>query len=205
MTESHTPNSAVASDHTLMRRLHSGEEDAATALYLRYAHRIRKLAEAQLGSDLSRRVDAEDVVQSVFRTFFRRSRTGSYEVPQGEELWKLFLVISLNKIRSTAAHHRSQKRSVRHTSALGDRDVAMNDHEQQQCFDTLRLVIDEVLAELPTTHREIISLRIDGHEVNDIAERLNRAKRTVERVLQNFRQRLASIIEGELPELGQEL
>jgi RNA polymerase sigma-70 factor (ECF subfamily) len=188
-----------------MRRLESGEDDAATALYLRYAHRIRKLAQVQLGSELAQRVDADDVVQSVFRTFFRRSRKGSYEVPEGEELWKLLLVISLNKIRSTAAFHRSSKRNVRHTSPLGDRDVAINAHEEQESYDTLRMVIDELLADLPKTQREIIALRIDGREVNDIATRTKRAKRTVERVLQNFRERLAKTIAGEMPGLSEEL
>ena len=158
-----------------------------------------------MGSELGRRVDADDVVQSVFRTFFRRSRKGGYEVPEGEELWKLFLVISLNKIRSTAAYHRSAKRNVRNTSALGERDVAASASEEQEGYDTLKMVIDELLAELPVTQREIIALRIDGHEVNDIAERSKRAKRTVERVLQNFRQRLAQIIERDMPDLGKEL
>ena len=143
MTESLPNTPPTSSDHTLMRRLKSGEEDAATALYLRYAHRIHKLAEAQLGSELGRRVDADDVVQSVFRTFFRRSRKGGYEVPEGEELWKLFLVISLNKIRSTAAYHRSAKRNVRNTSALGERDVAASASEEQEGYDRLKMVIDE--------------------------------------------------------------
>jgi hypothetical protein len=34
-------------------------------------------------------VDAVDLVQSIFRTFFRRVRRGCYDVPDGEELWKL--------------------------------------------------------------------------------------------------------------------
>jgi predicted transcriptional regulator len=48
-------------------------------------------------------------------------------------------------------------------------------------------------------------MRINGFEVNDISEKLKRAKRTVERVLQNFRQRLASIIKQEIPGLSGEL
>jgi RNA polymerase sigma-70 factor (ECF subfamily) len=194
-----------ASDHTLVRRLQHGEGDAATAIFMRYAHRVRKLAEAQLGAGLGRRVDPEDVVQSVFRTFFRRTRHGHYEVPQGEELWRLLLVISLNKIRSTAAHHRSAKRDVRNTAGLGEREVVSNAHEEEECYLILKMVIDELLADLPDYQREMIALRIDGHEVAEIATRTKRAKRTVERVLQNFRVRLAGIIQQELPALASEL
>ena len=80
-----TDNSASEpSDGSLLRRLRKGEQDAATRLYLRYARRLHGLATAQTGQDLKSRVDPEDIVQSVFRTFFRRAQEGHYEVPDGE-------------------------------------------------------------------------------------------------------------------------
>jgi hypothetical protein len=72
------------SDAVLLRRLHGGQADAASTLYLRYALRIRRLAEEQLGAGLSRRLDPEDIVQSVFRTFFRRTKCSNFNVPEEE-------------------------------------------------------------------------------------------------------------------------
>ena len=95
------------SDSTLLRRFQEGEADAATAIYLRYAKRLQRLAESQTGGELAVRLDPEDVVQSVFRTFFRHAAEGHYEIPDGEELWKLFLVIALNKIRTLGHYHRA--------------------------------------------------------------------------------------------------
>src|SRR5438552_7748541 len=92
------PDPPPATDASLLRRFRSGEDDAATELYRRYAARLLDLAAAKASPDLKRRVDPEDIVQSVFRTFFRRAALGEYEVPDGDELWKLFLVIGLNKI-----------------------------------------------------------------------------------------------------------
>ena len=49
-------------------------------------------------SDEGRTIDEigrEEIVQSVFGSFFRRARSGDYDVPVGDELWKLFLVIAL--------------------------------------------------------------------------------------------------------------
>ena len=44
------------SDHSLLRRFRHGSQDAATQLYLRYAQRLRALAQAQCSAELARRV-----------------------------------------------------------------------------------------------------------------------------------------------------
>ena len=59
----------------------------------------------------------------------------------------------------------------------------------------LRMVIDEVLERLPEAHRKMVELRIEGHEVAEIAGEVGRSKRSVERVLQEFRTRLGSLIQ----------
>src|SRR3954470_24029280 len=94
------PDAPAPSDGSLLRRLRVGSEDAATALYLRYASRLRHLTAANTSPQLARRVDADDIVQSVFRAFFDGAGQGLYDVPAGEDLWKLLVVIALNKIRS---------------------------------------------------------------------------------------------------------
>jgi RNA polymerase sigma-70 factor (ECF subfamily) len=160
-------------------------------LYLRYAKRLHGLATAQTGADLNARLDPEDIVQSIFRTFFRRAYEGHYEVPDGEELWKLFLVIGLHKIRDAAAFHRAGKRSVDRTIGMsfssGDLDPAAPDGFAEQ---TLRLVIDDLLKSLSESQREIIILRLDGAQMEEIAAKTQRSLRTVERTLQKFRELL---------------
>lgn len=184
-----------ASDHSLLRRLRTGDEDAATAMYVKYAERLRMLANRQFSRDLSARVEADDIVQSVFRTFFRRVAKGEYVVPEGEELWKLFLVIALNKIRKVGAYHRAARRDVRQTlggDALDDRGATVADEAP---LAVLGMVIEELLAHLPEASRVIVRMRIEGYEVSDIAAQTGRAKRSVERLLQGFRQQLADMIQ----------
>src|SRR5215213_3826967 len=101
------------SDRSLLFRLKGGQQDAATQLYMRYAQRLRALVRSRCSSQLSRRLEPDDIVQSVFRRFFRRVLQGDYDVPPGEELWGLLLVIALNKIRTEEAFHRAGKRDVR--------------------------------------------------------------------------------------------
>ncbi|MCA9206127.1 MAG: sigma-70 family RNA polymerase sigma factor [Planctomycetales bacterium] len=184
-----------SSDAALLSRFRRGEEDAATALYLRYARRLARLAERQTGSQLATRFDPEDVVQSVFRTFFRRAAQGHYQIPEGDELWKLLLVIALNKVRAWGEFHRAAKRNVDQTGPLADVDTETGDDER--ALRTLRMTIDDLLGKMPESQREMIALRIEGCEVNEIAERTQRSKRSVERTLQAFRERLNKTLQAD--------
>ena len=183
-----------SSDQSLVARFQGGSQGAASALYARYARRLTALARAKCGADLAARVEAEDIVQSVFGSFFRGAKDGGYSAPAGEELWGLLLVITLNKVRAKGAHHRAAKRDVRRT--LSGDELAAVGHEppgdDTASAALLGLVVEEVLAALPEGHRPVVRLRIEGHEVAEIAAATGRSKRTVERILQEFRGRMAT-------------
>lgn len=182
-----------ASDQWLLSRFRRGSEDAATAIYLRYANRLRMLASRQFGPELAPRLDPDDIVQSVFRTFFRRAARGEYQAPDGEELWRLLLVIALHKIRGQAVHHRAAKRDVGATVGCSPQELqnVAGEADFSSLVD-LRMVVEESLASLPKEHRTIIELRIVGDQVEEIAAKTGRAKRSVERILQSFRKSLAA-------------
>src|SRR3954462_2301268 len=150
MTEQARDVPDAPSDRSLLRRLRGGSEDAATQLYRRYAHRLRALARANTSAHLARRVDAEDIVQSVFRIFFTAASQGLYDVPAGEDLWKLLLVIALNKIRAEGVFHRAAKRDARANPELDPPDTGpepADDDEFATSF--LRLVVNDTLENLP--------------------------------------------------------
>jgi RNA polymerase sigma-70 factor (ECF subfamily) len=186
------------SDRSLLRRLRGGSGDAATQLYLRYAHRLRALARTSCSADLARRVDVEDIVQSVFGSFFRGASRGDYDVPDGEELWKLLLVIALNKIRAKGAYHHAAKRDVRLTAGgEGLERLAESPAEQDEAaYAVLRMTVDEALDRLPPQYSQMLALRIEGYEVAEIAAQVKRSKRTVERILQECRKSLADLLGG---------
>jgi RNA polymerase sigma-70 factor (ECF subfamily) len=187
---------AVPSDGSLLRKLRQGDQEAARVLYLRYAGRLRALARSKSSPDLAGRVDDDDIVQSVFGSFFRGVIHGSYDVPAGEELWNLFLVIALNKIRAKGAHHRAAKRDVRLTTsdeAIGESADPLSSDRQASVL--LRLAVEEVLQQLPEGQGEIIRLRMQGYEVAEIAQMTGRAKRSVERNLQKGRTELGRLLE----------
>ena len=149
------------------------------------------------GWAVSARLDADDIVQSVFRTFFRRVADGCYDVPPGDELWQLLLVLALNKIRSQATYHRAKKRDVGATvsaeQVAGASDASRGDDERS--LQILELTVEEALHELPPSHQQMIRMRIEGHSVQEIADETERAKRSVERVLKNFRDRMQKLVQ----------
>lgn len=193
------------SDHELLSRFRKGQREAATQLYVRYADRLCALAAAQCAPDLKTKVDPEDIVQSVFRTFFRRAAEGQYAVPEGDDLWKLFLVIALNKIRATGAYFHAAKRDTRSTVSGQSFEhllAARPNQGDHVALSLLEMVIEEVLEKLPESQRQVIVLRMEGHEIDEIAATTGRAKRSVERILQGFRQSLSRDLPDEAPEVS---
>jgi|SRR5580700_9855771 RNA polymerase sigma-70 factor, ECF subfamily len=178
------------SDRSLLELYRSGDQQAALAIYSRYASRLRALAASECATDLRVRFDPEDIVQSVFRTFFAQLRQGSYDVPDGEELWGLLFVMALHKIRNQANFHRAAKRDIGQTvngSALEEKQLASDDSS----LHFLLMLIDDELKDYPPINRTIVRMRIEEYDINEIVRETGRSRRTVERVLQDFRQKLS--------------
>ncbi|MFO0807237.1 MAG: sigma-70 family RNA polymerase sigma factor [Gemmataceae bacterium] len=192
-----SPPDGEWSDRVLLDRFQRGDGDAAGQLYVKYAERLRALTRRKSSSALACRLDPDDIVQSVFRNFFHAAREGGYDVPPGEDLWKLLLVIALNKIRARGTFHRAAKRDVRRTRRIEGLDpytLAKENQHGQSAATFLRLVAEEALDQLPPLQRQIVELRIEGYQVHEIANRTGRSLRTVERTLQQCRKQLSILL-----------
>jgi RNA polymerase sigma-70 factor (ECF subfamily) len=190
------------SDRRLLERFQKGDREAAGLLYARYADRLRALTRRKSSTALACRLDPDDIVQSVFRNFFHAAREGGYDVPPGEDLWKLLLVIALNKIRARGTFHRAAKRDVRRTRRIDGLDpytLAKENPHGQSALTFLRLAAEEALAQLPPLQRRIVELRVEGYQVPEIAQITGRSLRTVERTLQHCRQQLSTFLHDHEP------
>lgn len=189
------PSDSAATDRTLLRRFRTGQDDAATELYLRYAKKLETLARSEMANRLTARFDPEDVVQSVFRTFFRRASEPMFDGPSGDQIWQLLLVIATNKVRKLGRFHRQQKRDVGRTVTATE-DMPPPETVDHVPLLVLQMVIDESMADLPEYQRTMIEMRINGHTADEIAEATGRCSRTVERVVKRFREQIDKYIEG---------
>src|SRR5262245_13855050 len=91
----------------LLARWQSGDQQAAAKLFERYSDRLIELARSRLPAALARRIDAEDVVQSVYRSFFTAADDGHYALPQGGDLWRLLVTITLHKVYYQVKHNQA--------------------------------------------------------------------------------------------------
>ncbi len=187
-------------DLALLRCFRSGQGDGATQLYLRYADRLRGLAKAKISPDLIRHLDVDDLVQSVFRRFFQAAQEGDYDSPTGADFWKLLMVMALNRIRTEITSHRTAKRDPRRQNPIESAAAPWQFRPSDGVQDAglLEVVLRDALHRLPEPMQQVILLRMEGHEVAQIAQDTGRSKRAVERILQDARKNLKVLL-GEQP------
>ena len=187
--------SPTSSDQALLCRFRLGQQEAAEEIYRRYAPRLHNVARRQCSGSLAARVDADDIVQSVFTAFFEGARNGLYDIPAGEDLWRLILVIALNKVRAKRVFHQAAKRDVRRTASPDCLEAQWDLDDLPARL--LRIAFEDALHQLDCGQRKMVDLLLEGHEVAEIAERVGRSKRTVERNLQEIRQKLRRLLDGD--------
>ena len=180
----------------LMNDVVAGREDAAGEIVSRYTAELVAVARREISPKLARRIDAEDAVQSAYRSFFVRMGRGEYQLGNGKELWKLLLTITLNKVRKQGKFHHATKRSVvndESRAASGAAPVENLAQSQEPCPQDAAMLVDQVSALLNSVRddeRPIIELRLQGYNSVEIAKETGRADRSVRRILERIERRL---------------
>jgi RNA polymerase sigma factor (sigma-70 family) len=176
----------------LLARWRDGDQQAATDLYQTYASRLIALARNHLSTKVAARFDAEDVVQSVCRSFFARARDGQFVIQASDELWRLLVAITLHKVRRAVKHHQRGKRGVdQETTGQGifgvPAEVLARAPAPEEAV-ALADLLEAVMRGCRPLDRQIIELRLQGCTVEDIAAHTRRSERTIWRVLERTRQ-----------------
>jgi DNA-directed RNA polymerase specialized sigma24 family protein len=185
----------------LIQRLRAGDPHAADALFALYAQRLTRIAEQHLSARLAGRLDDSDVVQSVFRTFFRRSAEGEFRIDSSAQLWRLLVKITLLKACAKCRHHTAGIRDVG-AEALpnpgGDDWLVAAVAREPDPLEAVMLVdqIETLLQGLPPLYCHVLDLRLQGFGPTEIAARLNVARQTVHRALGLLQERLENSSRG---------
>ena len=162
-------------------------------VFERYSKQLADLAQRHLSTRLQRRMDGEDIAQSVLRTFFRRSELGEFRFDNSTDLWKLLVTITLKKVHNKARHHHAERRDLsrEHESldAAAELPVLARGPSPAEAAELLDQV-DWMLEGMTDTHREIFFLIVQGYSRTEVAEKLNVSRMTVHRVLDLLRDKL---------------
>lgn len=186
----------------LLGRYRSGDAAAASAIFERYVSRLVGLARTRMSERLSQRVDPEDVVQSVYRSFFCKARDGRYELEKSGDLWRLLASITVNKVLKQAERHRQQKRSLAAERPLSggeefpaSLELMARDPEPHEAL-ALVEELEYVTRNLEPHERTILELKLQGEENEAIAKELERSERTVRRTLEKIKAALEVRLAG---------
>ena len=163
-----------------------GNQEAAAALFHRYAAQLVALARGRLSDKLARRIDPEDVVQSAYRSFFADTREGRYQVERGGDLWQLLVAITLHKLNDQVKRNLAQtRRGARAYPSAARRPwtpTALAAKPSPLEAIVLAEQIEQLLRRLEPLQTRMLEMRLQGHTLEEIAAAAGCSQRTVIRV-----------------------
>ncbi|MEM6470946.1 MAG: ECF-type sigma factor [Planctomycetota bacterium] len=179
----------------LVKRWKNGDDEAAAKLFDRYVNQLCGLARNRLSERMKRRVEPEDIVQSAYRSFFRKAGEDRYTISRSGDLWKLLAAITINKLRGQVEFHTAQKRGVyaeeslattRSTMGLGPQAIGGEPTPGEAAA-----VVEELEAFMQTLtpiQRNVLELALQNKDETEIAASIKRSGRTVRRSLAEIRE-----------------
>jgi RNA polymerase sigma factor (sigma-70 family) len=105
---------------TFLDRVRTGDQKAAEELVRMYEPEIRREVRLRLrDSRLRRDFDSVDICQSVMASFFVRAALGQYDLQKPDELIRLLVTMTRNKLVSQVRKQQTQGRDLRRRDAAG--------------------------------------------------------------------------------------
>ena len=155
----------------------------------RLLKRLVPFALTKIDKLLVSKLDPEDIVQSVFRNFFKALQKGNFKPASWEEMWYLLAKMTIWKCNSKLEFYLSQARDVRIEKSFDSKD----DPNTDPLFLDEKLILEEsldlVMMKLQDENKKkVFCLILQGHSPAEIAEELGVSKRTVERFKNDIRE-----------------
>ncbi len=175
--------------------------DAAGEVFHRYQQRLVALARGRLDARARAKVDPDDVVQSVYKSFFRRQADGQFELHGWDALWAVLTRITLCKCSNCNEFFGAAKRDVRRETDLAAAPdasaVAWEAPSREPTPEEAALLaetVEDLMRHLAERDRDVLTLSLQGYSSPEIGERLGRAERTVRRVRERIEARLEEML-----------
>jgi RNA polymerase sigma-70 factor (ECF subfamily) len=153
----------------LIERVRAGDEQAAEALVRRYEPEVRREVRFLLRDPFLRRTfDSMDICQSVMGSFFMRAALGEYDLGRPEDLIRLLISMTRNKVVDATRRQRAQRRDHRRATSIEAVDLASVTPGPSQVAEG-RELLAVIRGKLSEEERRLADLRANGREWGDIA------------------------------------
>lgn len=187
--------SVQSSFDEIMKRLRDGDPEASRTVFNRYAHRLVAMARRRLEPRIQQKEDPEDVVQSVFRSFFARYGAGTLSVEDWESLWSMLALLTARKCGGRARHYHTSRRDVDREAQAATESQAGAPYSEPGDDPTpeeeavLHDTIEQLLADFPQPkHQQIIRHTLEGLTAEQVSAAVPCTERMVHRVLVRVRE-----------------
>jgi DNA-directed RNA polymerase specialized sigma24 family protein len=176
----------------LIQQFRNGDETAAAHLLERYFARVDRLAQKKLSPQMLQRVGADDVAQSVYRSFFQKVADGKFLIEEQGKMWNLLAKMTSRKVLQHVEFHKAQKRDVSREQSMesGDRnedgptfDLADLDTADPQIAVIVDDALDYVLSKITPKWKAIVEQSHIQQDVMSIAIESGASVSDVRRVL----------------------
>ena len=174
---------------SFLGRLNSDGNSAASELDQRYRTKLCQLVEREMNHRFQRREDPEDVVQSAFRTFYRRNAIGEFSIDSSGNLWRLLETITRHKMLKHIEKLNAGKRDPqREEYPEGDGLQGHIPTPEEAVIATD--LIGTVLSGLDEIYADILLMRLQKYTEEEIALQLNYTRSFIRSKLSRLRERL---------------
>jgi RNA polymerase sigma factor (sigma-70 family) len=191
------------SDVTLWTRaVRDGDEQAAQRLWEHYFARLMRLARKGLSDMPTATYDEEDAVLSAFNSFVNGVQADRFpQLDDRHNIWRLLVVITKRKIAERDRYQHRQRRGGDNPpvpATLEELEQLLSDEPAPdfaaEFVDQYERLINSLKEE---PQRTIALMKLEGFTNEEIATKLNCAKRTVQRKLELIRASLEEVMAAE--------
>lgn len=177
---------------SFIKSLREGDPTVTKEVFDQYVDRLVAMARKRISMRLAGRIDPEDIVQSVFRTFFHRAKQGQFQFGAEDDICRMLARITVHKTLRQVAHHQAGKRDAGRDAGSGDdaQDLVVNLLSKEPSPDEATQLIDQMqhfLAQLPDEDRKILELRMQGFSTLEISKQLDITDRKIRRRMEVIR------------------
>lgn len=169
--------------------LRDGDNAAAQILWERYFPQLVKLAQVRLRGTKRIASDPEDIALSAFASFCRNAECGRFpNLVDRDDLWRLLVTLTIRK----ACHAIRDQRRIKRGGDIGITDIDLEELVGTEPTPVFAAQVAEefrqILGQLAEPELQTIAIwKMEGFSITEIAQRLGRAPRTIERKLSLIR------------------
>lgn len=169
----------------------TGDAIAAEQLWQRYFQQLMHQARLRMGNVSKGSYDEEDAALSTFHILCQKLEQGHYpQLQDRQELWQLMLTVLVRKINRRVKYQSASKRpQVKNCGVMASGSVVASiDDLPAPTSQEISYEYMELVSSLKDPHLEQVALlRFEGYTNDEIAVKLNRTRRTIQRMLNLIR------------------